>query len=316
MEIFKAGSVAEIIESIKSKFESLNKPGDIQNLWFRGEKEFIPTKNISLSECPLKLEKCSNNSNPYTPLLPNAYRIMGRVVESDYIKVYDQAKTIEGNYKAEFSRNSMMFLKQNRTENNDWNNYFLMQHYGLKTRLLDWTESALVAIYFAVKDYSKTDDSKIWILNPHRLNKSTSKLIKGFESDFSNIYFPNNIVKKDLFDNESKLDLDELHRKYLMMDFDNDDKAYPLAIYPYLFDERMKVQKACFTIFGNQVNGLLINSEKESFLKEIIIDGYKKEGIMEELRWLGVSEESVYPGLEGTCKTIQEKYKYEGLTKI
>jgi hypothetical protein len=203
----------------------------------------------------------------------------------------------------------MMFLKQNRIENNDWNNYFLMQHYGLNTRLLDWTESALVAIYFAVKDFSKTDDSKIWILNPHKLNESTSKLIKGFETGFSVINFPQNTEKKSLFDNDGKLDLDELHRKYLMMDFD--DKAYPLAIYPYLFDERMKVQKACFTIFGNQVNGLLNNSEKESFLKEIIIDGYKKKEIMEELRWLGISEESVYPGLEGTCKAIQEKYKYE-----
>lgn len=301
MEILKARSVAEIIELIKSKFESLNKLGDIQNLWFRGEKEFIHYKG-PLKDLPI-------NHPSFTPLLPNAFRIMGRVEESDYVKVYDEAKTIEGNYKAEFSRNSMMFLKQNRIENNDWNNYFLMQHYGLNTRLLDWTESALVAIYFAVKDFSKTDDSKIWILNPHKLNESTSKLIKGFETGFSVINFPQNTEKKSLFDNDGKLDLDELHRKYLMMDFD--DKAYPLAIYPYLFDERMKVQKACFTIFGNQVNGLLNNSEKESFLKEIIIDGYKKKEIMEELRWLGISEESVYPGLEGTCKAIQEKYKYE-----
>ena len=309
MGILKAGSVAEIIELIKSKFESLNRLGDIQNLWFRGEKEFISTKNISFTECPLKLEKCSNNSNPYTPLLPNAYRIKVRVEESDYVKVYDEAKTIEGNYKAEFSRNSMMFLNQNRIENNDWNNYFLMQHYGLNTRLLDWTESALVAIYFAVEDYSNPDDSKIWILNPHKLNKSTSKLIKGFETGFSVIYFPQDTEKKNLFDNDRKLDLDGLHRKYLMMDFENDEKAYPLAIYPYLFDERMKVQKACFTIFGNQVNGLLNNPEKESFLKEIIIDGNKKKEIMEELRWLGISEESVYPGLGSTCKAIREKYK-------
>lgn len=58
-----------------------------------------------------------------------------------------------------------MFFNQNRIENNDWNQYFLMQYYGLKTRLLDWSESALTAVYFSVEDDLKTDDSKIWILN-------------------------------------------------------------------------------------------------------------------------------------------------------
>src|SRR5690606_6691966 len=97
------------------------------------------------------------------------------------------------------------------------------------------------------------------------------------------------------------IDLDELHRRYLQMDFSKDEsnisnKFYPLAILPYLFDERMKTQQACFTIFGNEMNGLLDSPDKDSFLSSVIIEGKDKKNMLEELRWLGITEQNIYPG--------------------
>ncbi|MEN6565301.1 MAG: FRG domain-containing protein [Veillonellales bacterium] len=49
----------------------------------------------------------------------------------------------------------------------------LMQHYGLPTRLLDWTNNLLVALYFGCeKDFDK--DSAIYIFDPHTLYKENS----------------------------------------------------------------------------------------------------------------------------------------------
>ena len=52
----------------------------------------------------------------------------------------------------------------------------MMQHYGAPTRLLDWTESPLLALYFALKQNYGYYDAAIWMLNPSALTKKRLKV--------------------------------------------------------------------------------------------------------------------------------------------
>jgi hypothetical protein len=52
------------------------------------------------------------------------------------------------------------------TPRNEWEWYFLMQHYGTPTRLLDRADGALIALYFAVQENRGYQHAAVWALDP------------------------------------------------------------------------------------------------------------------------------------------------------
>jgi hypothetical protein len=165
-----------------------------------------------------------------------------------------------------------------------------MQHFGLKTRLLDWTEGYLIALFFALK-LNKNDnayiDPCIWIINPEELNLLSIKS--------ASIVRSNDEVNITLIS------------KYL--EFNKQNKEYPVAISPTYSNERVLRQKGCFTLHsGHSTIDSVYRKYNSNRIIRINIDYKKRNQILNQLKLAGISESSIFPDLEGLSRELNEKY--------
>lgn len=211
-------------------------------------------------------------------LLPGALRS-----DDDNKRLYSK-KTI--NYFLEnFKLNANVYLEKPEIIKSEYDYMVLAQHYGIPTRLLDFTYSHLVSLMFALENAFKYDDndfsnSVVWFLNPSELNK---KSINRTE-----------IVNVSM---EGDLKLDE--------------KDFPVAITAVKNNSRIVAQDGVFVFFQHESKPLEQNSSAESFLKKIIIPHDSAKGIMKSLYLLGFRFSNIYPELDSVSKDILLKYNVE-----
>lgn len=77
----------------------------------------------------------------------------------------------------------------------DWDWLTMAQHYGLATRLLDWTRNPLVALFFSTFNMNSKEDSAVFVLD----NKNMSLAIKGFDPldiKRSGVFYPRGLASR------------------------------------------------------------------------------------------------------------------------
>ena len=171
-----------------------------------------------------------------------------------------------------------------------WETLFDMQHYGIPTRLLDWTETLGIALFFAAHNNeiaASGGDAAIYLINPLALNKESgiNKIYRlpseETEYSYSNIYWNKSPMKANA----------------------------PIAIEPILKNDRILAQRGMFTVHHDSIEP--IEDKFPNHIKKVILPGEAIASAEEFLKIANIDEFSVYPDLAGIAGFINKTSELE-----
>jgi hypothetical protein len=217
------------------------------------------------------------------PLVPNIVRIG-----------CDDRET-EDEIREEFAVRAPALSRFEALPTSDWDLYFLMQHYGAPTRLLDWTDSPVIALYFAVRDNPGYYDSAVWMLDPYELNKRVTgkKEIVAPSAPGAN-----------------PMDVKRVNPWLPPRWTKRHPPEEPIAIFPTHIARRISSQKSSFTVHGNNESGFLkFQTGNDPCLIRIVLPGHAVRDIRLDLQNYGIDDTLIFPDLEGLGRALVTNYR-------
>lgn len=184
-----------------------------------------------------------------------------------------------------FKQNALLMLSSR--PQNEWEWMFVMQHHVVPTRLLDWTESPLVGLYFAVNECPKSDGA-LWALLPVQLNQLANAPgagqfdIPAFEEDkFLENYLPSRLASE------------------------RQSELKTVAFLAPRNTARSQMQLAVFTITHRDLTPIEDIGNKRHVWRYIVSAGDKKQ-IQRELEYLHITKLTLSPELDNVGEHARE----------
>lgn len=196
---------------------------------------------------------------------------------------------LEARINARFSQTCPPFLSLSGPLT-EFDRMFIAQHYGVPTRLLDWSENPFIALYFALSTGSPDKLSCVWVLDPLLWTKES----------LNNPMLPR---IPDPVDNAAIRFLESLHDPLAPR---ND----PIAIFANYTNARVVAQRGTFTIFGQGA----IPMEKIHYAKKCLRCFYFGPSVRAELHKkilaIGYTHSVIYPDLSGLGTELKTSFGF------
>ena len=198
------------------------------------------------------------------------------------------------------------------------------QHNGLKTRFLDITSNPMVALFHACGETENSQDGRLHVFAAPR------QIIKPFNSDTVSIIAnyarlptyhqmaligePNGITIYGMA-MEQLFQLIQSEKPYFVSRIDPRDFYRVIIVEPQKSSERIRAQSGAFL-----VSAFHQRFERDEILRwndgipvydhyQLTIPSECKAGILDELRMLNITRETLFPGLDSSAEAITEFYR-------
>ncbi len=191
-----------------------------------------------------------------------------------------------------------------------------MQHYGIPTRLMDWTIAPLNALFFACCDDLPDDkhegkDGQIFVFDSWKYWKKIVHKEHHKEKEIHRIH----IISRALLSCNWPFDKikEYIKDKFKYNNFKPEDLLKPFAYISNYTNDRILHQRGAFTIHGHCREDMNYIPDAVKCMEKINIKAEHKQKILKELNHLYINEYSIFPDFEGMSSMIK---KYGSLFNV
>lgn len=229
----------------------------------------------------------------------SAYKLSPTIFRHKEIRDESSLFEYENKLIIRFKERSVPYLKNRISD--AWENLFLMQHYGMPTRLLDWTENPLLALFFALSSAAQDEDGAyktdvaVWVLCPAKWNQSVLSHLSYRGGALSTV---DPLIKSYTPESDSK----HMNEK-------------PVAMLGIHNSPRIVAQRGSFCIFGKSLMPMdeiySAGTFEENTLRKILIPKESIANLLKKLLWMGVTDAVIYPDLEGLARETKRQFGFK-----